>query len=157
MTTPRALPTIALTAFHRRLIIAVGSLLVLSGIAWLVCRFGLPRDPDFPEMPHPLEPVWLKVHGALAMAALVAMGSVLPWHAWRAWQLGRNRSSGLWMVLTLLVLIATGWALYYAGSETLRPYYSVIHWVVGLAAVPVMWFHIVLGRRRRATLQRAPA
>lgn len=150
MTTARAMPTIALSAPHRRTILTIGVLLVLSGIGWLVCHYGLPRDPDFPEMPNPLEPLWLKVHGAVAMAALVAVGSVMPWHAWRAWQVRRNRSSGLWMIGTMAFLLLTGWALYYVGSEVLRPYLSIVHWVVGLATVPVMWLHIILGRRHRA-------
>ncbi|MBI1396310.1 MAG: hypothetical protein GC151_10060 [Betaproteobacteria bacterium] len=149
MTPPRSVPVIALTVLHRRTLFVVGGLLVLTGIGWLVCHFLLPGDPDFPEMPHPFEPFWMKLHGACAMAALVGVGSVIPWHAWRAWQMRRNRTSGLWMAVILGVLVLTGWALYYVGSEFWRPYYSAVHWVVGLLVVPVMWLHVILGKRAR--------
>ena len=143
------IPTIALSALHRRTIFAVGILLVLSGAGWLGCHFVLGGDPDFPEMPNPWEPFWLKVHGGIAMLSLLVIGSVLPWHAWRAWHFHRNRLSGAFVAGVLVVLIGSAWGLYYLGSETLRPVLSWTHWVVGLAIVPLMWWHVIRGRRLR--------
>ena len=40
-------------------------------------------------------------------------------------------------------LIGSAWGLYYLGSETLRPVLSWTHWVVGLAIVPLMWWHVI--------------
>lgn len=151
MTAPRPGPTIALSAGHRRTVFGVAIALVVSGAGWLVCHFLIGgADPDFPEMPHPLEPFWLKVHGAVAMVSLLVVGTLLPWHAWRAWQFRRNRGTGGTVVALLLMLVLSAWALYYVGSEALRPAISIVHWVVGLAGVPLLWLHVVRGRRSRS-------
>jgi hypothetical protein len=150
MTPPRPVPTIALTSLHRRTIFAAGIALVVSGAGWLACHYLMGGDPDFPDMPHPLEPFWLKVHGAIAMASLMVVGSVVPWHAWRAWKLRRNRGTGGFVASVLVVLILSAWALYYIGSEALRPGISLVHWIVGIASVPLLWLHVVRGRRSRS-------
>ena len=52
-------------------------------------------------------------------------------------------------MLSLCVGLAlTGYALYYSGSEELRPYISTSHWVMGLAAAVGFYQH------RRGTLRR---
>lgn len=96
----------------------------------------------------PVEPWWLRVHGAAAMAFLVALGSLLPGHVSRAWQMRRNHRSGLFMLGLVLLLIATGYGLYYAGDEQTRPWISCVHWVLGLAAAGMAPLHVYLGRRR---------
>lgn len=151
MTAPRAGPTIALSPGHRRAVFGTGLALAATGAGWLVCHFLLGGgDPDFPGMPHPLEPWWLKVHGAVAMVSLLVVGTLLPWHAWRAWQFRRNRGTGGAVIVVVLVLVVSAWALYYVGSETLRPAISVVHWALGLAGVPLLWLHGVRGRRSRS-------
>jgi hypothetical protein len=58
------------------------------------------------------------------------------------------------MIAVNTVLIATAFGLYYAGSETLRPWVSDLHIVVGIALPPALLVHVWLGRRTR---QRAGA
>lgn len=136
---------------HRYSVYAVVAALIVSGAAWLVCRYVLNADAAFPDDPHPLQPFWLKVHGAAAMISLIVVGSLFPWHAWRAWKAGRNRASGLIMGVVFLILVGTAWALYYVGTETLRPWLSVIHWGLGLLLVPALLAHVVIGRRATAS------
>jgi hypothetical protein len=80
----------------------------------------------------------------------MVVGSVVPWHAWRAWKLRRNRGTGGFVASVLVVLILSAWALYYIGSEALRPGISLVHWIVGIASVPLLWLHVVRGRRSRS-------
>ena len=47
------------------------------------------------------------------------------------------------------VLIATAFLLYYSGSDTLRPWISNGHLVVGLALPVLLLLHVVVGRRGR--------
>jgi len=47
-----------------------------------------------------------------------------------------------------LLLIATGYGLYYAGDEQTRPWISCVHWVLGLAAASMAPLHVYLGRCR---------
>jgi hypothetical protein len=50
------------------------------------------------------------------------------------------------MLNTLLVVTAFG--LYYLGSETVRPWMSWTHIVVGFSVPVFLALHILLGRRR---------
>lgn len=48
-----------------------------------------------------------------------------------------------------LVLIATGWALYYLGSESVRPFLSAVHWGIGIILPFGLLWHARAGLRPR--------
>ena len=54
------------------------------------------------------------------------------------------------MLCAIVALIATGYALYYASSEELRPWISAIHWGIGLALIPFMILHDWFGKNTAA-------
>lgn len=138
--------SIVLPTRHERLIYLVFAILTLSGLAWLGGRYGLRADPEFP---HPLEAWALKLHGAATMCALLAVGSVLPQHVRFAWRIQRNRVSGVVVLSLLGGLAVTGYGLYYAADENLRPWISLGHWGWGLALPAGIIWHVVAGRRRK--------
>ena len=84
---------------------------------------------------------------AAAMAALIVYGSLLPIHVRRAWAVRRNIALGVGVVSFMLLLTVTGYLLYYAGDEQLRPIISAAHWVLGLAVPLLLWWHVASGRR----------
>lgn len=138
--------SIALPPRHERLIYVAFALLALSGLAWLGGRYGLRPDP---ELPHPLEAWALKLHGAATMLGLLALGSVLPQHVRFAWRTRRNRTSGATVLSVAAILIVTGYGLYYAADEDLRPWLSLGHWGIGLVLPAGVVWHVVAGRRQR--------
>jgi hypothetical protein len=73
----------------------------------------------------------------------------VPVHIRRAWRSGRNRLTGPIMVAVNAVLIATAFGLYYAGSDTVRPWVSDLHIVVGIVLPVALLVHVWLGRRTR--------
>ncbi|AST31273.2 hypothetical protein AB6Q13_05265 [Ralstonia solanacearum] len=149
MTSPSVLRLpVRLSQRHKRWLYATAAVLCISGLGWLVAHDLLGGQGAFGDAPHPSEPWWLRLHGAAAMAFLVALGSLLPGHVSRAWQMRRNHRSGLFMLGLVLLLIATGYGLYYAGDEQTRPWISCVHWVLGLAAAGMAPLHVYLGRRR---------
>jgi small-conductance mechanosensitive channel len=83
------------------------------------------------------------------MVALLLLGALFPLHIRRSWRAGRNRIAGIVMVSAGAVLIVTAFALYYTGSDTVRPAASWIHTVAGLAAPVFIVVHILTGRRSR--------
>ena len=143
----------ALSPGHLRFVVATAVLLALTGALWLVGHFFLAHADEFGASRHPLEGWALTAHGAAAMAFLVVIGTLLPVHARRAWHAGLNHRSGLTMLGAAAFLVLTGYGLYYAGSELLRPWLSLGHWIVGLSAVPALWLHAILGRRAAARLK----
>jgi cation transport ATPase len=145
MTTRHHRVQIRLSRSHQRWVYGIGGLLLLSGIGWLVCHFFLAVQTEFGASPHPLEPWWLKLHGAAAMGFLIVIGSLLPNHIARAWRLRKNRSSGLAMLSLLAIIILSGYGLYYLGDEQTRPWISLIHWIIGLLVATVLPLHVWLG------------
>ncbi|HEY9098366.1 MAG TPA: hypothetical protein VIN38_05820 [Thiobacillus sp.] len=136
---------------QKRSLYAIMLALWASGALWLLFHYFLRVPGDFGDMAHPLESWWLRLHGLMAFASLVAIGSVLPIHARRAWQLNKNRRSGLAMKAYLLWLALTGYALYYFLSESNEAWLPLAHWIAGLALPLGGLLHIRLGRRRAPT------
>lgn len=147
-------PPIRLHTRHKGTLYGIVLALWTSGVLWLLFHYFLRVAGEFGETAHPLETWWLRLHGLMAFAALVAIGSVLPIHARRAWQLNKNRRTGLAMKLYLLWLALTGYALYYFLSESNEAWLPLAHWIAGLALPLLGVLHIRIGRRRKA--QRMP-
>ena len=92
----------------------------------------------------------LTVHGGSAMAALLLLGALGEAHMRRGWRARRNRATGVIMLIVNGSLIVSACALYYNGSETLRPWISLAHIAVGLALPLLIIVHIWIGRRARS-------
>ena len=136
-----------LERWHRRSMYAVCAWLAATGLLWLPAHFMMRSVGEFGETIHPLEPWSMKLHGAGAMIALFFVGSLMNSHIRRAIRAGRNLESGWSMIAVLLALVITGYGLYYLASETSRPIWSAVHWVIGLAFPLVLILHIVLGKK----------
>ena len=137
-------PTLRLTGWHQGMVWAVLAGLLASGAVWLVFQFLVePGDMGL----HPAQAWSLRIHGGLAMLALVVVGSLLPHHALAAWRIGRNRLSGGTMLAALTLLAVSGWLLYYAGSPALRDTASLCHWLLGLATPLLLGWHWLQRRR----------
>ncbi len=133
---------------HKRALYGVFLMLWASGVLWIGFHYFLRVQSEFGVQAHPLENWWLRLHGLMAFAALIVLGSVLPVHARRAWQLKKNRRSGLSMKIVFFWLAATGYALYYFASEANENWLPLLHWIVGLALPLLLIFHIRRGRMR---------
>lgn len=142
--TPRP-DTIRLGSLQEGAVYLATAALVISGAVWLVLHYFMVKQGEFGPAPHPAEPWMLRVHGAAAMAALIVYGSLLPIHIRRAWAIRRNIVLGISVICFMLLLTVTGYLLYYAGSEELRPIISAAHWVLGLVVPLLLWWHVASG------------
>lgn len=145
LTPPGERMSIRLGPLHKALIYGLTIALMVTGLMWLVPHFLLASDGHFGQ--HPLEAWALRLHGAAAMGFLVALGSMLPVHVRRAWQIRRNMRTGITMLVAIVVLIVSSYALYYASSEDLRPWISTLHWALGLVLIPFLLLHDRFGRK----------
>ena len=127
-----------------------GAALFATGALWLVYRFCLREHGEFGEPPHPMEVWWLRLHGAFAMVMLIVAGTLLPIHVRRGWHQRKNLLAGIVVIAIIVLLIASGYALYYGDEET-RPVVSTFHWIVGLGAPVALIWHILRGRRTHLT------
>ena len=91
----------------------------------------------------------LKLHGAAAMLGLLVLGSLLSIHIDRFWRLRRNRRAGGVFLACALLLIGSGYGLYYFGGEQTRALSRQIHIVIGFLALPAFAVHLWRGRALR--------
>jgi hypothetical protein len=141
-----------LSTGHRRWVYWSAAGLLASGALWLAFHYLVRTRGEFGDTAHPLEIWWLRLHGGFAMLALVVMGSLLPVHVRRGWHQRKNLFAGCMLGALALLLITTGYALYYIGDEVTRPWISALHWGVGLGAPLVLIWHVWRGRRARSAL-----
>jgi hypothetical protein len=128
-----------LPRWQRRGLYASLWLLLASGAAWLAVHYTVGAGAA--ELPHPSEHWLMRLHGALAMAALLFLGTLLPGHVPRGWRMQRQRRVGiaLWSLLGLLVV--SGYALYYFVPEEARPATGIVHSGLGALAVLLLVWH----------------
>jgi len=121
--------------------------LIATGVAWLLLDWFVRVTGEFGPEHHPAEHWSLIAHGVAAYAFLIIGGAMIPVHITLGWNTQRNLKSGLTLATTCLVLAITALGLYYLGDEISRNWVSIIHWVVGLIAVPALLIHALIGRR----------
>lgn len=138
---------IQLSPRHKRWFYSVTTILFLSGAAWVLFGWLAEHSAARADLLQSLKSWMLKLHGAAAMAFLVALGILIPTHLKRAWQARRNRVNGAFFVTVVALLILTGFGLYYFGDERWRSGASWLHRVLGFAAPALLALHIWLGRR----------
>jgi hypothetical protein len=121
--------------------------LFITGVAWLIADGR--KDAASGEAWQAASAYLLMIHGGGAMVLLLLLGALFPVHIRRTWTSRRNRVAGTLMMAFNLLLIVTAFGLYYAGSETLRPWISDVHIAAGLVLPALILIHVVMGRRSR--------
>lgn len=139
----------------RQAVYSLCLLLLVTGAAWLVLHTWLRVQGPFGPEHHPLEAWLMRLHGLLALPALLGLGALLPMHVWPAWRPRLRRTSGLVLLGACGVLALGGWALYYVADERMRGWLSVGHWALGLALPALVLAHIISVRRERRADERA--
>ena len=126
-----------LAPLQKRILYLTTATLWFSGAIWL---YLLEADPS--------RPLWMKLHGAAAMIFLIVFGTLLVQHIPAGWLQADQRPSGGWLVLTCVLLIVSGWGLYYVGNEVIRSLTSRFHTVLGLLLPVLLFLHIRLANRK---------
>jgi hypothetical protein len=114
--------------------------LFATGVVWLVA--DQLKNSSENDIWQQIAAKALMLHGAAAM--LMLLGALFPLHIPRGWRARKNRMTGTLMVTTNAALI-TEFGLYYAGSETVRPWVSDIHIGAGIILPALLIVHIWRG------------
>ena len=97
----------------RGAVLSMCALLWLSGALWLVLHLAFAQRNEFGAVPNPWEPSIMRLHGVLAVGAVFLFGWITADHTLERWGSGRNRASGLALAASAVLLVASGYALYY--------------------------------------------
>ena len=124
-------------------ILVVATLLLATGAAWLALHYTAGAG----ELPHPLEPWLMRLHGLAAFGALFMLGVLAGAHIPHGWRhgsrhrRGRQRGTGVALCTLGALGVATGYALYYFAPDTVRPFLGWTHAGVGTAMTALGVFH----------------
>ena len=111
-------------------LLLVSAGLWVTGVLWLVLEWFVPGTLA--------ERHWcMVIHGLLSMGAAVLFGMLYE-HARRGLRAKRHYRSGLSLVCILVILIITAWMLYYVSGEEVRAAASYVHWILGIAMLPLL-------------------
>jgi hypothetical protein len=124
-----------------------GTLLAASGIVLALFRYVVPVSNPFSVYPHPWWVGVIMVHVLSAPPFFFFVGSVWWRHAVRHWRAGQRRLSGTAVVAVAVFAAASGYTLYFVGSEWVLALTRWLHAGGGLAATVLYAFHAVRGAR----------
>ncbi len=132
----------------RAALYAVAALLWLSGAAWLLLHYAFPQASPFGALPNPAEAPLMRLHGLIAVCGVFLIGWVSAAHIAPRWPGVRNRRSGLALAGTALLLMFSGYALYYTiGSP--HDVAGYVHESLGLLSPAAALAHFWRKRSRR--------
>jgi hypothetical protein len=112
-----------------------------TGVIWLFYHYFMQMESEFGIRKHWMEIVSLKIHGAFSFAAMWIFGSLWWIHILRGWNANWRRWSGGAMAACTIILIVTGWGLYYFVERHWREWTSLVHWILGLAGAALFLVH----------------
>ena len=127
----------------------ISVIVIISGFLWLYFDFFIRVETEFSLQVHPLQNTFLILHGSSSIIFLIALGSVLPVHIFKAWKTKNNRLSGGFFLLLFTILILTGIGLFYSAVEDNRRILSVLHWVIGILFPIFFVIHIYFGKYKK--------
>lgn len=132
----------ALPAWQRRSVYLFAGLTWLTGVAWIIFHYFVQTTDQFGfEGPHPLQHWWLVAHAAAALIGLWLFGLLWNHHIARGWQNRWRRPSGGTLFGVIVWLAVSGCALYYIGSDRVRSWTSLAHWIAGILALLPFLLH----------------
>ena len=118
----------------------VGTLLWLSGAVWLVLHQAFPQRSTFGLLPNPWEAPLMRVHGLVAVCGVFLIGWISAAHVAARLPRERNRRSGLALGSTAVLLIFSGYALYYT-TGPVHDSAGVLHELLGVLSPVVALLH----------------
>lgn len=126
----------------RAAIYGVAALLWLSGAIWLSLHYAFPQTSAFGPLPNPWEAPLMRVHGLIAVCGVFLIGWMTAAHVTARWSSERKRRSGLALGSTALLLVFSGYALYYTTGSP-HDAAGLLHEAIGLlspAAALAHWW-----------------
>ncbi|HWJ35619.1 MAG TPA: hypothetical protein VNR70_10130 [Steroidobacteraceae bacterium] len=133
---------------QRTAIYAVLGALWLSGCLWLALDQFFARPGQFGPMPHPWQPAILLIHGIVAIAGMYLLGWVTARHVLKWWPGRLRRVSGTTLATLLVLLVVSGFALFFLSDDRGLRAAALSHDALGLIVTVFGIQHWFFARRR---------
>jgi hypothetical protein len=120
----------------------------LSGCLWLMLDQFFARPGQFGPMPHPWQPAVLLIHGVVAIFGMYLLGWVTARHVLRLWPGRLRRMSGAALTAFLVLLVVSGFALFFVSDDRWQRAAALSHDALGLLVTVFGIQHWFFARRR---------
>jgi hypothetical protein len=134
---------------RRSAVYAIVGALWLTGCLWLYLDLFQAKRDQFGATPHPLASPMLMLHGIVAIVSMYLFGWITARHILRWWSGGLRRISGAALTLVLIILVVSGFALFFLVDDQLQHGAALIHEVLGLAVTVFVIQHWFFGKRQQ--------
>ena len=124
-----------------------GALLAVTGIVLILFRYALTAESALSAYPHPWWKYAVMVHVLAVPPFFFFVGSIWWRHVLRHWRGRRRRASGGGVVALALTTAASGYTLYFVGSERALEAVRLLHACGGVLGIVIAALHVVLGWR----------
>ena len=114
----------------------------ISGLSFFIFNNFITTTGEFGIEKHPAQYPILKAHGACAFIIMVTYGYYLGAHVRKNWKVSPKPISGLTLFSIPILLIISGWILYYIASDNLRQNIGYAHFSLGLILPIILVIHI---------------
>ena len=136
----RGVAGVRLPRVLRATVYGVAALLWVSGAVWLVMHYVYPQSTPFGPLPNPWEAPLMRAHGLVAVCGVFLLGWMMAAHVTARWASERNRRSGLILAGAALLLILSGYALYYTTGSP-HDAAALAHEAIGVLSLVVALVH----------------
>lgn len=119
-----------------------GLVLLGSGLLWVLMHYFLVSEGPFGPQAGPTELWSQRIHGAAAMVFLIVLGSLIPIHMVTGWKTRRKVPTALGVVIVNIILIVSGYGLYYFGGDLSRGSAHWSHIIAGIILPIALLFHL---------------
>jgi MFS family permease len=131
---------------YRRIFYGLLTLSLCSGLIFFALNRWVEIEGEFGPQKHPLQAIFIRIHGAAAFLMLISFGTLLAAHIPYGWKSRRSRKSGIVIFSLVFLQILLGYLLYYLANEFIREYTGYVHIIFGLIIPLALYVHI---RQRR--------
>jgi hypothetical protein len=124
----------------------------LLGLGVFVLRHFFAVQGEFGVTSHPWQPAILMLHAIAAIGFTFLFGWICGDHVALTWRMRADRASGVWLLVLIFALMATGFAAFFLVDDSLRSVNGAVHEWLGLALMIPWVLHLLFGRgpaRRR--------
>lgn len=122
--------------------------LLISGVIWTIFNF---IDAETYRL---IMVFSLRLHGLAAFGFLIVFGMLLSTHIAFNWRVKKNRRiSGIILTAFFVILIISGYCLYYVGSEQIRAFISYLHWILGILCSGIFVAHFLIKSKKKIPIQ----
>lgn len=142
--------SLRIPVLYRRFFYGFLALSLCSGVLFFIFNQWVEIEGEFGPQKHPLQAVFIRVHGAAAFFMLMSFGALLAAHIPYGWKSTRSRKSGIFIGALAFLQILLGYLLYYLANESIRQYTSYVHILFGLVMPLALYLHL---RQRKKTRQ----